>query len=302
MPAEGEALLKTEYIGMDATMRSWLNSSDGYLPAVEVGDVLRASTVGTIVATNSADYEIGDVATSLTGALEYGIVRSDGFTTKVSGAAEMTDYFSVYGSPGMTAYIGTVDIGKVAEGETFVVSAAAGATGLLAGQIAKIKGARVVGIAGTPEKCSLVVDELGFDACINHRTDNMRDALKEHCPKGVNVYFDNVGGPILDAVLGRLAFQGRVALCGAISVYNDEHKPPGPANYLNLISRRGTMQGFIAFDHWGRYDEICDTLRTWVDDGQLRHFVDIYEGLESTVDALNALFTGANTGKVIVRP
>jgi NADPH-dependent curcumin reductase CurA len=213
----------------------------------------------------------------------------------------MAPALSIYGATGLTAYVGTIDVGHVAAGETFVVSAAAGATGSLAGQIAKIRGARVVGIAGTDEKCRFVVDELGFDACINHRTDDLRAALKEHCPQRVDVYFDNVGGRVLDAVLGRLAFGARVVLCGAISAYNESSKPPGPSNYLNLIQQRARMEGFIAFDHWGRFDEIMAALRGWVEAGELRHVEHTYEGFEAAVDALNALFTGANTGKVIVR-
>lgn len=297
----GEALLDTEYVGIDATMRSWLNSADGYLPAVELGEVVRAATAGRIVASRCDTLPVGTLCTSLTGAQRYGVVRDDVFTTRLDAGSDLQAMFAVYNSPGMTAYVGTMDVGRLAPGETFVVSAAAGATGSLAGQIARIVGARVVGIAGSDEKCRYVVDELGFDACINHRTADLRAALREHCPKRIDVYFDNVGGATLDAVLGRLAMHGRVVLCGAISVYNDTHKPPGPANYLNLIQQRGRMEGFIAFDHWGRYDEICAQLRSWVEDGRLRWRADVYEGLESTVDALNALFTGANTGKVMVR-
>jgi NADPH-dependent curcumin reductase CurA len=298
---DGHALLRHEMWSMDATVRSWLNDSDGYLPAVEIGDVVRASGIGRIVASRSPAFAVGDVAYSLGGLQEYTTVTDDIFTTRLDPDVELAPMLSIYGATGLTAYVGTIDIGEVKEGETFVVSAAAGATGSLAGQIAKIKGARVVGFAGTDEKCRFVVEELGFDACINHRTDDLRAALKEHCPKRVDVFFDNVGGRVLDAVLGRLAFGGRVVLCGAISVYNETTKPPGPANYLNLIQQRGRMQGFIAFDHWGRYDEIMAALHGWVDAGELRHVEHVYDGLESSVDALNALFTGANTGKVVVR-
>jgi NADPH-dependent curcumin reductase CurA len=297
----GQALLHTQMLSMDATVRSWLNAGDGYLPAVEIGDVIRASGIGTIVASRCAGLQVGDVAYSLGGMQDYVAVADDIFTTRFEPGTDMPPLLSIYGATGMTAYIGTVDVGAVKPGDTFVVSAAAGATGSLAGQIARILGARVVGIAGTDEKCRFVVDELGFDAAINHRSDDLRAALKEHCPKGVDVYFDNVGGRVLDAVLGRLAFGGRVVLCGAISVYNDSTRPPGPANYLNLIQQRGRMEGFIAFDHWGRLDEVMGVLRGWVDDGSLRHVEHYFDGLESSVDALNALFTGANTGKVIVR-
>ena len=299
--AEGEALMRTELLGMDATVRSWLNDSDGYLPPVEIGEVVRCSGIGTIVATRCDAYEVGDVAYSLPGMQEYAIVRDDFFTSKLPPGTPLAPMLSIYGATGLTAYVGLVDVARASAGETVVVSAAAGATGSLVGQIGKILGCRVVGFAGTDEKCRFVVEELGFDACINHRTADVPAALREHCPDRIDVYFDNVGGPLLDAVLGRLAQGARIALCGAIAVYNDEHKPPGPANYLNLISKRARMEGFIAMDHWGRFDEIRGRLATWVTDGELRHVEHYWDGLESSVDALNALFTGANTGKVIVR-
>jgi hypothetical protein len=192
------------------------------------------------------------------------------------------------------------DIGRPRPGETVVVSAAAGATGSVAGQIAKIAGARVVGIAGGPEKCRAVVDDFGFDACIDYKNDDLAAALKAHCPRRVDVYFDNVGGPILDAVLGRLAHRARVVLCGVISSYlTGEH--PGPANYVNLLSKTALMQGFNALDQWGRFDEAFANLRRWEAEGRLRHRQTIFEGIESCVDALNGLFTGANIGKTLVK-
>lgn len=299
--AEGEALMRAELLGMDATVRSWLNEGEGYLPAVEVGEVVRCSGIGRIVATRSPAFEVGDIAYSLPGMQDHAIVRDDLFTSKLPPGTEMAPMLSVYGATGLAAYVGLIDVGGVRAGETVLVSAAAGATGSLVGQIAKRMGCRVVGVAGTPEKCRFVVDELGFDACIDHRRDDLRAALREHCPQRVDVYFDNVGGPVLDAALGRLAQGGRVVLCGAISVYNEQGKPPGPANYLELINRRGTMSGFIALDHWDRFPEIREILRSWVEDGSLRHVEHTFEGLGSAVDALNALFTGANTGKVVVR-
>jgi NADPH-dependent curcumin reductase CurA len=182
-----------------------------------------------------------------------------------------------------------------------VVSAAAGATGSIAVQIAKILGCRVVGVAGTDEKCAWLVDELGLDGAINHRTDDLPAKLRELCPDRVDVFFDNTGGPILDAVLGRLANGARVVLCGAISSYNERRKPPGPANYLNLISRRARMEGFIAWDHWGRWGEITAILAAWVADGRLVQRATVFEGLDSAVEALNAMFTGANIGKIAIK-
>jgi NADPH-dependent curcumin reductase CurA len=191
-------------------------------------------------------------------------------------------------------------VGRPQPGETVVVSAAAGATGSVAGQIARIAGARVVGIAGGPEKCRAVVDDFGFDACIDYKTEDLRSALKEHCPRGVNVYFDNVGGPILDAVLGRLAPKARVVLCGVISSYlTGDH--PGPANYVNLLSKTALMQGFNALDEWGRFDEAFTALSGWEQEGLLVHRETVFDGLVSCVDALNGLFTGANIGKMLVK-
>jgi NADPH-dependent curcumin reductase CurA len=299
--AEGEALMRTIYLGMDATVRTWLNRGEGYLPAVEIGGVVRCSGIGRIVASRSPAYEVGDVAYSLPGWQDYAIVRDDLYTTKLEGVTDLRSMMSVFGATGAAAYFGLLDIGRPVPGETVVVSAAAGATGSLVGQIAKIKGCRVVGIAGSDDKCAWVVDELGFDACINHRIADLTRELAELCPDRVDVFFDNVGGPILDAVLGRLAMRGRVVLCGAISVYNDQGRPPGPANYLNLISRRGRMEGFITLDYWDRFEECFGAMREWAESGQLRWREEIFDGLELAPQALNALFTGANTGKVIVQ-
>jgi NADPH-dependent curcumin reductase CurA len=299
--AEGEALMRTVYLGMDATVRTWLNRGEGYLPAVEIGAVVRCSGIGRIVESRSPAFAVGDVAYSLPGWQDYAIVRDDAFTTRIDDVTDLRSMMSVFGATGAAAYFGLTDIGRPREGETVVVSAAAGATGSLAGQIAKILGCRVVGIAGTDEKCRWVVDELGFDACINHRTADLARELSEQCPDRVDVYFDNVGGPVLDAVLGRLATHGRVVLCGAISVYNDQGRPAGPANYLNLIARRGRMEGFITLDYWDRFPECFAQMRRWVDEGRLQWREEVFEGLESSPEALNALFTGANTGKVIVR-
>lgn len=300
-PAEGEALVRTTYIGIDAAARTWLNDQPGYLPPVQLGEVIRAAGIGEVVASRCDAYAVGDVVTTLTGFQEYVISRDDVFTTPVPGpAVDQLAVMSVYGPTGATAYFGMNDIGKPQPGETVVVSAAAGATGSIAGQIAKIAGARVVGIARGPQKCRAVVEDFGFDACVDYREDDLKAALKQHCPKGVDVYFDNVGGAILDAVLGRLAPKARVVLCGVISSYlTGEH--PGPANYVNLLSKTALMQGFNALDEWGRFDEAFGPLRAWAQEGRLVHRQTIFEGIESCVDALNGLFTGANIGKMLVK-
>jgi NADPH-dependent curcumin reductase CurA len=203
---------------------------------------------------------------------------------------------------GMTAYFGLLEVGRPKEGDTVVVSGAAGATGSVAGQIARLQGAgRVVGLAGSDEKCAWLTGDLGFDDAINYRTESVPARLRQTCPKGIDVYFDNVGGEILNACLGRLAMGGRVVLCGAISSYNDATPPPGPANYVNLIPRRGRMQGFIVFDFAERYPEAIAALGGWLADGRLQHAEHVVDGLEHAPEALNLLFTGGNTGKVVVR-
>src|SRR6201993_112806 len=316
-PAEGEALLRTTYVGLDAAVRTWLDGQAGYLPPVELGDIIRAAGIGEVVASRCDAFAIGDVVTTLTGFQEYVIIRDDVFSTPIPGEDDQLAIMSVYGPTGATAYFGMTDIGRPrgggaggdsagarahrsGGGELVVISAAAGATGSVAGQIAKIAGARVVGIAGGPEKCRAVVEDFGFDACIDYKNDDLAAALKEHCPRRVNVYFDNVGGPILDAVLARLAAKARVVLCGVISSYlSGEH--PGPANYVNLLSKTASMQGFNALDEWGRFDEAFAALRQGEREGRIKHRQTIFEGVDSCVDALNGLFTGANIGKMLVK-
>jgi NADPH-dependent curcumin reductase CurA len=301
-PGDGEALVRTTYVGLDAAARTWLNDQPGYLPPVQLGEVIRAAGIGEIVASRCDAYAVGAVVTTLTGFQEYVIVRDDIFCTPVTDMdpIDQPAVMSIYGPTGATAYFGMSDIGKPKAGETVVVSAAAGATGSVAGQIAKIAGARVVGVAGGPEKCRAVVDDFGFDACIDYRTAEMKLALKEHCPRGVDVYFDNVGGAVLDAVLGRLAPKARVVLCGVISSYlTGEH--PGPANYVNILAKTASMQGFNALDEWGRFDEAFAALRDWEARGLLVHRETIFDGIDSCVDALNGLFTGANIGKMLVK-
>ncbi|HZE15506.1 MAG TPA: NADP-dependent oxidoreductase [Mycobacterium sp.] len=299
-PAEGEALLRNTYVGIDAAVRTWLNDQPSYLPTVQLGEVIRAAGIGEVVESRCDAYAVGDVVTTLSGFQEYVIVRDDVFSTPIPGVSDQLAVMSVYGPTGATAYFGMTGIGRPQPGETVVVSAAAGATGSVAGQIAKIAGARVVGIAGGAEKCRVVVEDFGFDACIDYRAGELPAALKEYCPRGVDVYFDNVGGPILDAVLGRLAHKARVVLCGVISSYlTGEH--PGPANYVNLLAKTALMQGFNALEQWGRFDEAFVALRQWEHEGRLVHRETVFEGIESCVDALNGLFTGANIGKMLVK-
>lgn len=280
-PAEGEALLRTTYVGIDAAARTWLDDQPSYLPPVQLGEVIRAAGIGEVVASRCDAFAVGDVVTTLTGFQEYAIIRDDLFSTPIPGEHDQLAIMSVYGPTGATAYFGMTDIGRPQPGD-------------------RPGGARVVGIAGGPEKCRAVVADFGFDACIDYKNDDVAAALKQHCPRRVDVYFDNVGGPILDAVLGRLAPQARVVLCGVISSYlTGDH--PGPANYVNLLSKTALMQGFNALDQWGRFDEAFAALRKWEAEGRLHHRQTIFEGIESCVDALNGLFTGVNIGKTLVK-
>ena len=299
---EGEALARNLFLGIEAAMRNWLVGTDGgYMPPVEIGEVVKGSSVSQIIESRCDAYAVGDIVTSLGGWQDFTICRDDIFTTPVSSEVEPHQHLSLYNSSGVTAFIG-MEIGAPKPGDTVVVSAAAGATGSLAGQIARAMGAgRVVGIAGTAEKCAIAVEEFGFDSCINHRDGDLKAQLKEHCPDRVDVYFDNVGGEILDTVLGGIAQGARVVLCGAIASYL-EGKLAGPRNYTNLMSREATMTGFVSFNYWHRFDEIFTILRGWSDEGRINVRETVFEGLETAPDALNALFTGANIGKTMVRP
>jgi NADPH-dependent curcumin reductase CurA len=301
-PPAGGIVVKTDLIGIDATVRSWLQAGEGYFPAVEIGEVVRSSGIGQVVVTDSPNYREGDVVTALTGWQRYVALNDDMLVTNV-GTPDTVDqaaHLAVYGSAGVTAYVGMLEVGEVTAGDRVLVSAAAGATGSIAAQLAKIHGATVVGLAGSEAKCAWLVDDVGLDAAIDYKTADVPAKLKEHFPKGIDVYFDNVGGPLLDMALARIANQGRVVLCGAISSYNDEHRPPGPANYLNLIQRQASMRGFLSLYHWERFGQIQPILEELVTSGQLRYRTEVFHGLEAAVDALNAMFTGQNTGKIVI--
>ena len=301
-PPPGGIVVQTDRIGIDATVRSWLQEGEGYFPAVEIGEVVRSSGIGRVVVTDSPNYREGDVVTALTGWQRYVALNDDVLATNVgpSKTVDQAAHLAVYGSAGMTAYLGMLEVGEVKAGERVLVSAAAGATGSIAAQLAKIHGATVVGLAGSEAKCAWLVDDLGLDEAIDYKTADVPARLKQHFPKGIDVFFDNVGGPLLDMALARIANEGRVVLCGAISSYNDEHRPPGPANYLNLIQRQASMRGFLTLHHWGRFGEIQPILEGLVTSGQLRFRTEVFHGLEASVDALNAMFTGQNTGKIVI--
>jgi len=300
-PADGEMLVKVLYISLDPAMRGWMNEGRSYVPSVGIGEVMRAIGVGRVVESRNPKFAVGDFVSGLFGVQEYAISDGRGVTPANPALAPLPVYLSTLGMPGMTAYFGLLEVGQPVEGDTVVVSGAAGAVGSVVGQIAKIKGCRVVGIAGGQEKCDYIVKDLGFDAAIDYKSEDVRAALKELCPDRINVYFDNVGGDILDNVLTRLARGARIALCGAVSQYNAEGPTKGPANYMALLVDRARMQGFIVFDYADRYVEAAIEMAGWMGAGTLKTREDIVDGLETFPDTLLKLFKGENLGKLIIR-
>ena len=301
-PGDGEALARVRYISIDPTIRTWMDDAPGYLPPIGIGEVVRAGGVAEIVESNSSKYNPGDLVFGMMGWQDYAIAdEGERNMQRLPEGISPTSALSVFGVTGMTAYFGLLDVGRVKEGDVVVVSGAAGATGSTVGQIAKIKGAsKVVGIAGGPEKCKWIVEELGFDAAIDYKNEDVAARLRQEAP-AIDLYFDNVGGEILDAALANLAMRGRVVLCGAISGYNSSKLPAGPANYLSLLIRRGRMEGFIILDYLDRFPEAQLEMGGWVAQGKIKAAEHLVEGLENAPDALNLLFTGGNTGKVIVK-
>jgi NADPH-dependent curcumin reductase CurA len=299
--ADGEALVRVLALSVDPTNRVWMREEDSYLPAIELGAVVRAAGVGTVVESKLDRFAPGDLVTGLCGWQEYWTVTADTMANVLPAGLPVEDLLSIYGVTGITAHIGMLDVCGLREGDTVVVSGAAGGVGSVAGQIARIKGAStVVGTAGTPAKCKWVVDELGFDACINYRSEPIGERLQELIPDGIDVYFDNVGGPTLDAVLSNLALGARIGLCGAISSYT--RSTPLPVyNTPNLVMQRGLMQGFIILDHIDRFPEAVMELVGWVAEGRIKYRVEVVDGLERAPETLNRLFTGEHEGKLVVR-
>ena len=300
----GEALIRTEYISVDPTNRGWLNDTPTYLPPVQIGEVVRAAGLGRVVASNNPAYEEGKLFQGLIGWQEW-FVASD--TAPLIPVAEMpgvespSAYIGVLGMTGLTAWVGIHEIGKPKEGETVVVSAAAGAVGSVAGQLAKAYGARVVGIAGGPEKCALLTDELGFDAAVDYKADGWQKQLIDATPDGIDVDFENVGGEIMELIFGRLNLRARVALCGLISGYNEDDLPPGPRTLGNVLIKRAMIQGFIVLDHFNQAAEAGAEIGGLMAAGKIKGLETVVEGFERLPDALNMLFDGANTGKLSVK-
>lgn len=300
-PGEGEFLIRIEYISLDPAMRGWMNEGKSYVPPVAIGEVMRAGGAGEVVASNHPGFPVGSKVSGLFGVQQYAMSNGKGVQRVDTALAPLPTYLGVLGMTGMTAYFGLLDVGAAKTGDTVVVSGAAGAVGMVVGQVAKILGCRVVGIAGGAEKCRWLVDELGFDAAIDYKYADLRKALREHCPQGIDVYFDNVGGEILDLALAQLAMHARVVVCGAISQYNATDGVKGPANYLSLLVNRARMQGMVVFDYAARYGEAAREMGAWLADGRLKSREDIVEGFDTFPDALLRLFRGENTGKLLLK-
>jgi len=301
-PADGEVLVRNLLLSVDPTQRSWI-AGDTYLPAVKIGEVVRSFAVCSVVESKHPRFKAGQLVQGLFGWQDYACVKpgTPSAPGPVPEGVPLETAMSALGATGITAYFGLLEIGRPKAGETVVVSGAAGATGSAVGQIAKIQGCRVIGIAGGAEKCRWLVDEYGFDAAVDYKAENVGKRLRELCPGGIGVVFDNVGGDILDAALARLAMRGRVVLCGAIARYNDSTQAPGPKNYLNLLVQRGRMEGFIVLDYFPRAPEATAAIARWMKEGKFKDRVDVQEGLENAPSTLARLFKGENRGKQLLR-
>lgn len=298
---DGQMLVQVRYLSLDPAMRGWMREGKSYIEPVGLGDVMRAGGIGEVVQSRHPRFAVGDVVTGMTNVQTWCVTDGRGFVKVDPSLLPLTTYLNVLGMPGMTAYFGLLDIGQPKEGECVVVSGAAGAVGATVGQVAKLKGCRVVGIAGGKEKCEYVVNTLGFDACIDYKVAEVKAGLKEHCPKGVDIYFDNVGGDILDAVLARIRMKARIVICGAISQYNRTAQPVGPANYLSLLVNRARMEGMVVFDYAPRYKEAVTELGGWLREGRLISKEHVVEGIDTFPETLMMLFKGENLGKLVLK-
>lgn len=300
--AENQILVQNQYLSIDPAMRGWMNEGKSYIRPVKIGEVMRALGAGVVVESEHADFKAGDFVTAGTGVQEYAVLDGKEAVKVDPSFVPLPAYLGTLGMSGLTGYFGLLDTGQPKEGETVVVSGAAGAVGSVVGQIAKIKGCRVVGIAGGADKCQYVVDELGFDACVDYKVGNLRNQLKEACPAGVDVYFDNVGGEILDTVLTLINLRARIVICGAISQYNATEKPVGPSNYLSLLVNRARMEGIVVFDNTANYGKAVKEMAGWIAQGKLNSKVYVAEGgVRAFPETLMKLFKGENTGKLVLK-
>jgi len=305
-PGEGGVLVQTLSLSLDPAMRGWMNEGKSYIAPVEIGAVMRAGGVGRVAASRNPAFAVGDIVYGTLGVQQYALlpqeeIKRNGLTKIDLRAGTIGQWLNVLGMPGMTGYFGLMDVGQPKPGETVVVSGAAGAVGQTVGQLARIKGCRAVGIAGGPAKCKWVVDELGFDACIDYKAGPVKEGLKAHCPKGVDVYFDNVGGEILDAVLTRINRRARIIICGAISQYNSTEPIKGPANYLSLLVNRARMEGIVVFDYAERYPVAIAEMAGHLKDGTMKSREDVAVGIDTFPETLLRLFRGENFGKLVLQ-
>lgn len=300
-PAAGQIQVRNLYLSLDPAMRGWMNEGKSYIPPVALGQVMRALGVGEVVASNHPDYKPGDHVSGALGVQDYFIGEPQGLHKIDPKLAPLPRYLSALGMTGMTAYFALLEVGQPKAGDTVVISGAAGAVGSIVGQIAKLKGCHVVGIAGGAQKCQYLKDELGFDGVIDYKAEDVLAGLKRECPKGVDVYFDNVGGEILDAVLTRINFKARIVICGAISQYNNKEAVKGPANYLALLVNRARMEGFVVMDHAKDYGKAAQEMAGWLAAGKVKSKEDVVEGLETFPETLLKLFSGENFGKLVLK-
>ena len=319
-PADGGVLVQVQALSLDPAMRGWMNEGKSYIAPVAIGEVMRAGGVGTVIASRHPGFAVGDAVSGSPGVQQYWPVSADAIQRGALSRIDLalgspTQWLNVLGMPGMTGYFGLLDVGQPQPGETVVVSGAAGAVGQTVGQLARIRGCRVVGIAGGAAKCDWVVKALGFDACIdykvpapavgsatNARWDAVREGLKQHCPQGVDIYFDNVGGEILDTVLARIKRKARIIICGAISQYNNTTPVAGPKNYLSLLVNRARMEGIVVFDYTDRFPQAIAELAGYLKDGRMQSKEDVVEGgVADFPTTLNKLFSGENFGKLVLK-
>lgn len=301
---EGEVLVRTLYLSFDPTQRGWMEDRESYLPPVQLGEPMRAGSVGQVAESDHPDFSPGDLVQTLGGWQDYQVVNpaaSLRMMTKLPPGVEPAMMLSVLGTTGQTAYWGMLDLGAPKSGETVLVSGAAGATGSVAGQIARLKGCRVIGIAGGAEKCAWLTEKARFDAAIDYKHEDVDARIGELCPNRVDIFFDNVGGGILEAALNHINMRARVVLCGGISSYNATSPVPGPANLMNLVVMRARMEGFIVIDYFDRFRTAAEEIVAWIQAGELVYEVDIQEGFENIPDTLNRLFTGQNMGKQLLK-
>jgi NADPH-dependent curcumin reductase len=299
--ADGQLLLKVLYLSLDPAMRGWMNEGKSYIAPVGLGDVMRAGGIGEVIESKHPKFLAGDIVSGMTNVQTFCVTDGKGFTKVDPRLAPLTTYLNVLGMPGMTAYWGLMDVGQPKAGETLVVSGAAGAVGATVGQVAKIKGCRVVGIAGGKEKCDFVVNTLGFDACIDYKTEDVKKALKAACPSGIDIYFDNVGGEILDIVLTQINLKARIVICGAISQYNNMTAVKGPANYLSLLVNRARMEGIVVFDYAPKYKEAAIEMGGWLAAKKMVSKEHVVEGIDTFPETLMKLFKGENFGKLVLK-